>query len=783
MATQYRVQQRQSDAAGRSVRDDRPLQRDRLPRGARRIRRTGSTAQRAAGALLKPCRRCPARTSASPAACASRRSRVTGRSRASRPDGSPPHRAVLRGARRTVLDPSQMLVVGPRRGRLLAPTRCGWSPRRRRAAAGRLRPCAVRGRLLVQGRVPERLRLRARADLPARPPSAPAIDYLAQGLRQLPAADARPAGGDACPTGASATRPTWASRWSRCWRTPRDQLSYCQDAVATEAYLGTARSGVSVRRHARLLDYPMHDGRNARAWVHVEVDALGRRADRGWPANALRPHARPRVPDRARHRRDAVQTLLAGRRASRSRRCTPSRCWTAHNEIRFHTWGDDDLLPAARRDAARRCATDDANRLARLAGDVLLLRGASTAARPAWPPTPIRPSPRRASDRRRSRTRPRTPRVHRAAAGAPASADRPFVDIEWADATPCRSRCACRRTTRSAAYASRPVAVRARQHRAGRPRPQPGEPLAGLPRSAFRPTLTRGGVYRGRTARAGGSVPFDPTAPAAAGADLGPARHQPGGHAVPVADGGCVRPTTASVLAAACAICSRATRFATRVRRRDRERRHARRALRRRRARPARRIWRCSRCYRVGNGAAGNVGADALGAHRDTQGGIIAVDNPLPAVGGAEPESAQGSGCTAPQAFRRRSVRSPRPTTPRSPPATRTCSARSPRGAGPAAGTRCSSPSTGSAACRSTTRSAGRTGISRGYRMAGYDLEVEAPVLRPARHRASRLRRAGLFPLRRQGGVALGAERGHAARRHPRVLSSRQLHLRPAACS
>jgi hypothetical protein len=50
-----------------------------------------------------------------------------------------------------------------------------------------------------------------------------------------------------------------------------DYLSYRQDAVATEAYLGTARQRVSVRRHARLLDYPMHDGCNARAWVHVEV--------------------------------------------------------------------------------------------------------------------------------------------------------------------------------------------------------------------------------------------------------------------------------------------------------------------------------------------------------------------------------------------------------------------------------------------------------------------------------------------------------------------------------
>jgi hypothetical protein len=51
-----------------------------------------------------------------------------------------------------------------------------------------------------------------------------------------------------------------------------DQLSYYQDAVATEAYLGTARQRISVRRHARLLDYFMHDGCNARAWVFFNVD-------------------------------------------------------------------------------------------------------------------------------------------------------------------------------------------------------------------------------------------------------------------------------------------------------------------------------------------------------------------------------------------------------------------------------------------------------------------------------------------------------------------------------
>ncbi|CAH8296432.1 putative phage baseplate assembly protein [Mariniflexile fucanivorans] len=51
-----------------------------------------------------------------------------------------------------------------------------------------------------------------------------------------------------------------------------DYLSYRQDAISTEAYLRTARKRISVRRHARLIDYYMHDGLNARTWVQIQVD-------------------------------------------------------------------------------------------------------------------------------------------------------------------------------------------------------------------------------------------------------------------------------------------------------------------------------------------------------------------------------------------------------------------------------------------------------------------------------------------------------------------------------
>ncbi|MGY1829100.1 putative baseplate assembly protein [Geodermatophilus sp. SYSU D01180] len=50
-----------------------------------------------------------------------------------------------------------------------------------------------------------------------------------------------------------------------------DHVGYQLDATGMEASLATARRRSSVRRHARLVDYRMHDGSNARTWVHVEV--------------------------------------------------------------------------------------------------------------------------------------------------------------------------------------------------------------------------------------------------------------------------------------------------------------------------------------------------------------------------------------------------------------------------------------------------------------------------------------------------------------------------------
>lgn len=50
-----------------------------------------------------------------------------------------------------------------------------------------------------------------------------------------------------------------------------DNLSYRQDAIANEAYLATARQRISIRRHSLLVDYAIHEGCNARAFVHIAV--------------------------------------------------------------------------------------------------------------------------------------------------------------------------------------------------------------------------------------------------------------------------------------------------------------------------------------------------------------------------------------------------------------------------------------------------------------------------------------------------------------------------------
>lgn len=50
-----------------------------------------------------------------------------------------------------------------------------------------------------------------------------------------------------------------------------DELSDFQDRVMGEAYLGTARKRVSLARHARLMDYHIHQGNQASTWLALKL--------------------------------------------------------------------------------------------------------------------------------------------------------------------------------------------------------------------------------------------------------------------------------------------------------------------------------------------------------------------------------------------------------------------------------------------------------------------------------------------------------------------------------
>ncbi|ALC25019.1 putative baseplate assembly protein [Streptomyces pristinaespiralis] len=163
-----------------------------------------------------------------------------------------------------------------------------------------------------------------------------------------------------------------------------DRISYQQDAVATEAYLDTARRRVSVRRHVRLIDYPMHDGCNARAFVALEVVREltllpGTFRFAAVDVRTLGPRDRPEIGAVIEDRDLAVlgergsvevfEPVVEGE---------PLVLRPEHNTIRFWTWGDEVCsLPKGATSATLRDEWADeecAERALRLRpGDVLLI--------------------------------------------------------------------------------------------------------------------------------------------------------------------------------------------------------------------------------------------------------------------------------------------------------------------------------------------------------------------------------------------------------------------------
>ncbi|MBT2369862.1 putative baseplate assembly protein [Streptomyces sp. ISL-10] len=118
-----------------------------------------------------------------------------------------------------------------------------------------------------------------------------------------------------------------------------DRLSYQQDAVATEAYLDTARLRTSVRRHARLVDYPMHDGCAARTVVCVETKArrkvhLDSLAFTSFPEHGVLQASSPEI---------SVATLKSSPHpVYRPMERRNVVLHPAHNSISLWAWGEDE---------------------------------------------------------------------------------------------------------------------------------------------------------------------------------------------------------------------------------------------------------------------------------------------------------------------------------------------------------------------------------------------------------------------------------------------------------
>ncbi|HLP43317.1 MAG TPA: hypothetical protein VK465_17565, partial [Fibrobacteria bacterium] len=97
-----------------------------------------------------------------------------------------------------------------------------------------------------------------------------------------------------------------------------DLLSDYQDRVMNEAYLATARKRVSLARHARLMDYHIHEGNQAATWLalRVLVDAVIAKDFGAWTGRRFS---------------DPGSVVFAT--------AAPVEVFTALNELRGYSWG------------------------------------------------------------------------------------------------------------------------------------------------------------------------------------------------------------------------------------------------------------------------------------------------------------------------------------------------------------------------------------------------------------------------------------------------------------
>lgn len=414
-----------------------------------------------------------------------------------------------------------------------------------------------------------------------------------------------------------------------------DHLSYYQDAVATEAYLGTARRRASVRRHARLLDYRMLDGCNARAWVCFEYDGPdpGLLLPEGTQLLTRGAADAPTVAP------EEAEAILRGEAPEVFETLHPITLTQARSRILFHTWGDENCcLPAG----ATRATLVRSPGLVLNVGDVLVFEEAVS------PTTGLE-----ADADPGHRCAIRLTQVDDTVVDTLPEPDVALIEVRWdvADALPfalCLSSRASERDERIAnvSVARGNVALADHGERVvGEPLGQSGKLEPFRPRLARRPLTLQGRVVD--STRRDRLMVFDPLASASATMKWDARDAQPAISllAAPALSGADEWLPQADLLAS--------DRFAPEFVVETEEDGSARlrfgdNVL----GRKPLEGQAFTATYRVGNGTRGNVGANSITQVVGGNANVRRVWNPLPAAGGLDPESLEQVRQFAPQAFR-----------------------------------------------------------------------------------------------------------------------------------
>jgi hypothetical protein len=423
-----------------------------------------------------------------------------------------------------------------------------------------------------------------------------------------------------------------------------DRVSYLQDAVNTEAYIGTARSRISLRRHARLVDYSVQEGANARAWVCLNASQDDITVPAGTLIYPLVSGLSPSV-DPDSYAADTLRASPGPVFAS----LADLTIFVEQNQMDFYTWGDGQCcLPIG-----TTAATLDGVFPSLQAGDVLIFEeviGPLTGDHADADPThrwAVRLTSATTVDQSGN---PLQDPVNGA----------PLTSIAWqsADALPFPL---CLSSVTDSAHESLPLSgvsvahgnVLAADHgqwtvgeSLGVVPPPPPSPVAGMgcncsaapgaltPRPYFRPTLTNLPLTF--------AVPFDATAPAST--FLAPDVSTAAPQVTLFSDDG----TTWTPIEDLLEEDSEFTGFVPEIEYDNTA--HLRFGDGTYGAAPAMNLA-FTATYRTGNGAAGNVGREALAHVLFSGPGISGVRNPLAAAGGTDPETMEHIRQVAPFSF------------------------------------------------------------------------------------------------------------------------------------